>query len=92
MSCKHFEKHLQFIEPQKRYFQYLKEETELSIAFVRSESLTAIQNKITSLINAIEVQERNDLLIFDKIIDKSIAADILFEDDKVSSERAVQKV
>lgn len=46
---RNFEKHLRFIEPQKRFFQYLKDYTELNIHFINLEDLQTTYHLVLSI-------------------------------------------
>ena len=46
---RNFEKHLRFIEPQKRFFQYLKDYTGLNIHFINLEDLQTTYHLVSSI-------------------------------------------
>ncbi|HAS44795.1 MAG TPA: chloramphenicol acetyltransferase [Microscillaceae bacterium] len=64
---RHFEKHLQLIESQQRYFQYLKS-IGMAVAFVEYNDFDITRNQVLSIIAAHKVAPRSHTEDFQKII------------------------
>lgn len=64
---RHFEKHLKLIKPQKKYFEFLQEQTHLEVKFVSLNNLEAASKEVLELINSTQAKEQNAADIFEKI-------------------------
>lgn len=64
---RNFEKHLKLIEPQKKYFKFLQEETTVEVKFVDLMDLQTAREEVLALIEATKKQEQNPSDVFEKI-------------------------
>lgn len=59
---RNFEKHLEFIKPQIKYFQFLKEFTRINVEFVEFLDLKTTFEQVDSIIRKTDVSKKNDIL------------------------------
>jgi len=65
---RNFEKHLQYINPQRAYFEFLKEHTEIKVEFVMYDNFEETRERVLSLMQSTSIQPRNSQMIFEKLI------------------------
>lgn len=66
---RNFEKHLKIIEPLKKYYQFLDQETDLTIRFIDYSDFETAQEEVLVSIKAIKEQAINQLETFHQIED-----------------------
>ena len=64
-----FEKHLKFIEPQKQYYHFLDQETDLNIQFIHYKDLNTARKEVLTAIERLDAKKVDDLKIFMQIED-----------------------
>ena len=65
---RNFEKHLRLIEPHKKYFNFLKNETDIPVEFVEYENIETTQQKVLNLMNQHPFVELDSATNFKKIV------------------------
>ena len=64
---RNFEKHIRLIEPQKRYFEFLKKETDIQVEFVEFDNLEKVKKKVNELMNHCQPKQIDQVANFKKI-------------------------
>ncbi len=65
---RNFVKHLRMIKPQRKYFQFLKNHTEISVEFVELHDVEQAMKEVIRLVAHHRPKHRNDLKEFKKIL------------------------
>lgn len=65
---RNFEKHLRLIEPHKKYFNFLKNETDIPVEFVEYDNLETTRKKVFDLMNRYSSVKLDSATNFKKIV------------------------
>ena len=64
---RNFDKHLDFINPQIKYFQFIKEFTRINVEFIEFLDLKSTYEQVDSIIQKTDISKKNDLVELQKI-------------------------
>ncbi|MFK7773769.1 MAG: hypothetical protein AB8F94_16580 [Saprospiraceae bacterium] len=65
---RNFEKHLRLIHPHKKYFNFLKNETDIPVEFVEYKDLETTQETVLALMNRFQSTDLDSVTNFKKIV------------------------